>query len=83
VQHLLQHQHQRPLLKKPRSPLASNYNVDDNDDDYDDVYQDIHVGHRRPRVIDEPESEELSEHVLFRLFLARQLALMKYKEKWA
>ena len=27
--------------------------------------------------------DELSDHVKFRLWLARQLALAKYKEKWA
>ena len=29
------------------------------------------------------EDDELSDHVKFRLWLARQLALAKYKEKWA
>jgi hypothetical protein len=28
-------------------------------------------------------SDELSEYVKFRLWLARQLAMAKYKEKWA
>ena len=29
------------------------------------------------------EDDELSDYVKFRLWLARQLALAKYKEKWA
>lgn len=29
------------------------------------------------------KDDELPEHIRWRLFLARQLALLKYKEKWA
>jgi hypothetical protein len=33
--------------------------------------------------VPEPKDDGLSENVRWRLFLARQLAMMKYKEKWA
>jgi hypothetical protein len=81
----LPHQQQphRPLLKKPRSPLASNHSVDDNNDDYDNVIPDMHVGHRRPTLVTLPDDAEFSDHVTTRLFLARMLALKKYQEVWA
>ena len=36
------------------------------------------------RLVDEAKADdtELSDHVKFRLWLARQLALAKYQEKW-
>jgi hypothetical protein len=46
----------------------------------------LHVAFRRPHVQDcdstcgDHEDEELSEHIKFRLFLARQLALMKFND---
>jgi len=44
----------------------------------------LHVGYRRPELIHVyfDEDVELSDHVKFRLWLARQLALKKYKETW-
>ena len=44
----------------------------------------MYVGYRRPELVKDPydtkDDEELSEHVQWRLFLARQMAMMKYKE---
>ena len=69
---LHQHQHQ---------PLASDIEHSD-DDGYDEIT--FYVAYRRPELVhnkQQPDSD-LSEHVKFRLWLARQLALAKYQEKW-
>jgi len=43
----------------------------------------IHRGYSRPRIEELEEDDDLPEYIKWRLFLARQLALLKYKEKWA
>ena len=46
---------------------------------------DIYVGFRRPELVKNgivDLDNDLSDHVKFRLFLARQLALKKYQEVW-
>jgi hypothetical protein len=74
-------------LKQTQSQLLqplSNLSLDDNDDLIID--DEITFG-RNLRARDfgklVHEDPELSDHVKFRLWLARQLALAKYKEKWA
>ena len=44
--------------------------------------EDIYVQYRRPEIQDKDalDDEELSDYVKFRLFLARQLALAKFRE---
>ena len=69
----------RPLLKKPQSPLASNHLVDDKDDDTDDIILDMHVGHRRPMILDDDGEQQLSNYILDRLQDARILALAMLK----
>jgi hypothetical protein len=67
------HQHQ---------PLASDIEHSD-DDGYDEIT--FHVSYRRPELVHNKtklDNSDLSEHVKFRLWLARQLALAKYQEKW-
>ena len=58
--------------------------VDDGDDDgYDEI--DFQVAYRRPELVHDKTKQndgELNDHVKFRLWLARQLALAKYQEKW-
>jgi hypothetical protein len=96
-QHLLQHLHplkQKPLkvplpktkrvqqsllIKKPR-PQPSNI---DYNDEYDVVILDLHRSYQRPKIITIDDDKDLSDHIKFRLWLARHIALMKYKEKWA
>ena len=56
-------------------------------DDNDDVFvqdEDLATGYRK-RDLNKIEHEDvvLSDHVRFRLWLARQLALEKYRQKWA
>lgn len=76
---------QKPLIKKPKA-LRSNptryilLNIEDNDDGYFIDDESIYVGYRKPEVVKKDladDDNDLSEHVKFRLFLARQLALMK------
>lgn len=41
-----------------------------------------HRGYSRPKIINhESDTDELSDHVKFRLFLARNLAMKKFREK--
>ena len=48
------------------------------------IDDDIVLGRNRNRIeIIHEDKEQLSEHVRWRLFLARQLAMMKYRQKWA
>jgi hypothetical protein len=73
VKHLL------PRTQKRQQQLLSNSEVDDSDDDdWDEI--DIFVAYRRPCLVKCDSSEELSDYVKFRLFLARQLALMKFDD---
>jgi len=73
----LQKQTQKPLL-------LSKHEVDDNDDFV--VDDEVTFGRNlRSRDFGKIVHEDiiLSDHVKFRLWLARQLALAKHKEKWA
>jgi aromatic ring-cleaving dioxygenase len=44
---------------------------------------DLHRGYQRPKIITIDDDKDLSDHIKFRLWLARNLALMRHKEKWA
>jgi len=73
----------RTHLKQTQSLLfqQSKFDLEDSDLIIDD---EVTFGRNRKasefgKVID----DELSDYVRFRLWLARQLALAKYKEKWA
>jgi hypothetical protein len=47
------------------------------------VFEDaIHRSYSRPRLEDLNEDDDLPDYIKWRLFLARQLAIMKAKEKW-
>jgi hypothetical protein len=80
---LLLRKTQKPLLKQPKSqlqPLSKNEL-----DDSDDIVVDDEITYGRNRKVDQFGKlvhEEFSDHVRFRLWLARQLAMMKYKEVW-
>jgi hypothetical protein len=69
------------------SQLRSNsFTLDDDDDDDFDDFPDIQVAYRRPSLIPcdnkchDHDEDNLSDHVKFRLWLARQLALKKFDE---
>ena len=71
----------RRTIKKPPTLRSNPQSADD--EEYEVVGGiDLHRGYSRPRVIDEDitDEDELSDHVKFRLWLARQMALMKYQE---
>lgn len=69
-------------LHQQQHQLASD--IEDSDDDsYDDL--NIYVAYRRPELVHKKtklDDGDLSEHIKFRLWLARQLAMAKYQEKW-
>ena len=53
------------------------------DDGYDDI--DLHIAYRRPNLVPcddtcNHQDDGLSDHIIFRLWLARQFALKKFKE---
>jgi len=74
----------RTHLKQTQSQLLqqSKFDLDDSDLIIDD---EVTFGRNRRseqfgKVV---QSDELSDYVKFRLWLARQMAMAKYKEKWA
>jgi hypothetical protein len=85
---------QRPKIpRKPKllrsNPLRLSFLANGNEFGYLIDDEDILSGYRYPsqpnrrlKIDDEDDDTELSEYVQFRLFLARQLALKRYYEKW-
>jgi hypothetical protein len=74
----------RTHLKQTQSPLhqQSKFDLEDSDLIIDD---EITFGRNRRseefgKIV---EDDELSDYVKFRLWLARQIAMAKYEEKWA
>ena len=73
----------RTHLKQTQSLLfqQSKFDLEDSDLIIDD---EVTFGrNRRSAEFGKVVVDELSDYVKFRLWLARQLALAKYKEKWA
>ena len=73
----------RQLSQSQQKPLLSNFLLDDDDN----IIVDDDVTFGRNRRADKfgelvHETDVLSDHVKFRLWLARQLALKKYQETW-
>ena len=75
-----------PLLRpQPQHLQLSNLVYEDDSDDDDDVVQDIHVGPRRPTVVNDQvdqDTDELSPYATVRLAVARAKAMAKYREVW-
>lgn len=77
----------RRTTKSPLSPLRSNskrvliYSLDDNEYEIW-ITEGVHRGFSRPRLVKNvlDEDNELPEHIRWKLFLARQIAILKYKE---
>ena len=72
----------RTHLKQTQSLLfqQSKFDLEDSDLIIDD---EVTFGrNRRSAEFGKVVEDELSDHVKFRLWLARQLAMAKYKEKW-
>jgi hypothetical protein len=79
------------LLKRTTKSLLTQLqlrsDLEDSDDELNEEIE-LHVSYRRPELVHEnkliyDDDEELPEHIRWKLFLARQLALAKYREKWA
>jgi hypothetical protein len=68
-------------IVKSKVQRAQPFGLNDDDDD-DDVVQndDLAIGYRRRDLIKIEHPDGISEKVRWRLFLARQLAMMKYRE---
>ena len=73
----------RTHLKQTQSLLfqQSKFDLEDSDLILED--ETTFGRNRRSAEFGQVVEEELSDYVKFRLWLARQLALAKYKEKWA
>jgi hypothetical protein len=73
----------RTHLKQTQKPLLqqSKFDLDDSDLVIDD---EVTFGRNlKSRDFGKIVEDELSDYIKFRLWLARQLAMAKYKEKWA
>jgi hypothetical protein len=76
------------LLKRTTKSLLTQLqlrsDLEDSDDELNEEI-DFHISYRRPELVHDDkivynDDEELPEHIRWKLFLARQLALAKYRE---
>jgi len=79
----------RKLTRKPKllrsNPYRVPFSLDDNDDDLGLDDDSLQTGYRRPQIVKDKvpdKDDDISDEIKWRLFLARQLALLKYQEKW-
>jgi hypothetical protein len=84
-------QHQQKLkIKKPKllrsNPLRKSLLLEGNDFGFLIDDEDIHVGYRRSEVVKDVKvqdaDDDLPDDIKWKLFLIRQLALIKYQEVW-
>jgi hypothetical protein len=75
-----------PLKRTTKSLLTQlqlRSDLEDSDDELNEEIE-LHISYRRPELVQDAEivddDEELPEHIRWKLFLARQLALAKYRE---
>ena len=66
-------------LIKTKAQRAVPFGMDDSDEDFAQL-EDLQTGYRRRDLTKIEHPEGLSEKVRWKLFLARQLALMKFRE---
>jgi hypothetical protein len=66
-------------ILKNKAHRVQLYGMDDNDDDFVQS-EDVATGYRRRDLTKIEHPDGISERVRWRLFLARQLAMMKYRE---
>jgi hypothetical protein len=71
----------KALVNHVKRSYIADSSIDDNDDDDADIL-DLHIGYRRPRVVDN-DDEELSDYIKFRLAVARARAMEIYRSKVA
>jgi ABC-type oligopeptide transport system substrate-binding subunit len=72
---------QTPLRSNPYNLVVLTVNGEEYEYETDDY---VYVGYRRPEIVKDniDDDSDLSDEIKWKLFLARQLALLKYKEKW-
>jgi hypothetical protein len=81
-QRLLPKQTKRLLLSLPQHQ-PSNFELDDEDIDLDPEL-DLYRNYNRLRLVTvDLDDDEVSDYVAQRLQIAREKAMMAYKEKWA
>lgn len=68
------------LAKQQRPALKLVF--EDDDTDYYDELPDIQVGYRRPELVNQTATVDLSDEIKIRLALARLKALKKHQEMW-
>jgi hypothetical protein len=66
-------------VAKSKIQRAQPFGIDDDDDDFDQI-DDLATGYRRRDLAKIEHDDGISQRVRWRLFLARQLAMMKYRE---
>jgi hypothetical protein len=71
----------KALVNHVKRSYIVDSSIDDNDDDDADIL-DLHIGYRRPRVVDN-DDEELSDYVKLRLAVAQSRAMAIYRSKSA
>lgn len=71
----------KALVNHVKRSYIVDSSIDDNDDDDADIL-DLHIGYRRPRIVDY-DDEELSDYVKLRLAIARARAMEIYRSKFA
>jgi hypothetical protein len=73
------------LIRKPKilrsNPFRKSLIISGNDLGFLINDEDIFVSYRRPQIV-ENNGDDLNEKIKWKLFLARQLALLAYNEKW-
>jgi hypothetical protein len=70
----------KALVNHVKRSYIANSSIDDEDDDDADI-MDLHIGYRRPRIV-EPDDEELSDYIRIRLAVARARAMEIYRSKF-
>jgi len=69
-------------IVKSKVQRAVPFGIDDNDDDFVQT-DDIATGYRRRDLNKIEHEDDISEEVRWKLFLARQLAMLKHRELYA
>ena len=80
---LLKQRIKKPKLLRSNPTRFALLNLQDNNDDIGISDEDLQVGYRRPELFKSNKvdlDDELPENIQWKLFLIRQLALMKYRE---
>ena len=68
-----------PKTKRQQQQLLTQHRIDDCDDDgFDEI--EFQVGYRRPELVPDADTDELSNYVTVRLAVARARAMARFRE---